>query len=128
MEFKAASDPSNRLNTWNQSTDPCSWYGVSCQQNRVSRLVLEGLDLHAKQPLRFHFKSLQPHRTETPLPLLQPVFRRVSGLRHVSVSSVQARSVSQQLFRPDFGDCEPSDSPPHAPTRREPVFRTHFPD
>ncbi|CAL5421604.1 unnamed protein product [Camellia sinensis] len=52
MEFKAASDPSNKLNTWNQSTDPCSWYGVSCQQNRVSRLVLEGLDLHGTfQPL-----------------------------------------------------------------------------
>ncbi|XP_010265063.1 PREDICTED: probable leucine-rich repeat receptor-like protein kinase At1g68400 [Nelumbo nucifera] len=52
MAFKTASDPSNRLSSWNQTADPCTWYGVSCVQNRVSRLVLEGLDIHGSfEPL-----------------------------------------------------------------------------
>lgn len=46
MSFKAASDPSNRLAHWNSTTsDPCTWYGVSCLRNRVSRLVLQDLNL-----------------------------------------------------------------------------------
>ncbi|KVH96274.1 probable leucine-rich repeat receptor-like protein kinase At1g68400 [Cynara cardunculus var. scolymus] len=49
MTFKASSDRSNRLTSWNYSSDPCSsssaFYGVSCLHNRVTRLVLEDLDL-----------------------------------------------------------------------------------
>lgn len=45
MAFKTGCDKSNKLSNWNSSTDLCSWYGVSCLRNRVSRLVLEGLDL-----------------------------------------------------------------------------------
>ncbi|CAL5419207.1 unnamed protein product [Camellia sinensis] len=75
MEFKGASDPFNKLNTWNQSTDPCSWYGVSCHQNRVSRLVLEGLDLHGTfQPLtsltQLRVLSLKRNNLSGPIPNL----------------------------------------------------------
>ncbi|KAM7464316.1 hypothetical protein LguiA_032437 [Lonicera macranthoides] len=45
--FKSLSDTSNKLTDWNTSTSPspCNWYGISCLDNRVSRLVLEKLDL-----------------------------------------------------------------------------------
>ncbi|XP_044492114.1 probable leucine-rich repeat receptor-like protein kinase At1g68400 isoform X1 [Mangifera indica] len=46
LDFKASSDEADRLTTWNDTSDPCSgWTGVSCLQNRVSRLVLENLEL-----------------------------------------------------------------------------------
>ncbi|XP_077244627.1 leucine-rich repeat transmembrane protein kinase family protein [Tasmannia lanceolata] len=45
MAFKTSSDSDNKLTSWNKTTDPCFWYGVSCLENRVSRLVLEGLNL-----------------------------------------------------------------------------------
>ncbi|CAL1392592.1 unnamed protein product [Linum trigynum] len=46
MEFKAASDPTNRLSDWNPSSaDPCNFTGVTCLKNRVTRLVLENLNL-----------------------------------------------------------------------------------
>ncbi|KAL3830881.1 hypothetical protein ACJIZ3_019683 [Penstemon smallii] len=46
--FKSSADPSNSiLTSWN-SSDPCnSWVGVSCLHNRVTRLVLENLNLQA---------------------------------------------------------------------------------
>ncbi|XAR72324.1 Non-specific serine/threonine protein kinase [Bertholletia excelsa] len=73
MAFKAASDTSNKLSTWNASTDPCNWYGVSCLQNRVSRLVLEDLDLHGTfQPLtsltQLRVLSLKRNRLSGPIP------------------------------------------------------------
>ncbi|TKY50863.1 Leucine-rich repeat receptor protein kinase [Spatholobus suberectus] len=43
--LQTASDASRNLATWNNSTNPCSWSGVSCIRDRVSRLVLENLDL-----------------------------------------------------------------------------------
>ncbi|XXG83719.1 hypothetical protein AAC387_Pa10g1410 [Persea americana] len=47
MAFKTASDIADKLSSWNQTADLCtSWYGVSCFQSRVSRLVLEGLGLN----------------------------------------------------------------------------------
>ncbi|KAF8399090.1 hypothetical protein HHK36_014956 [Tetracentron sinense] len=46
MAFKNVSDTANKLTSWNETADHCTWYGVSCLQNRVSRLVLEGLDLN----------------------------------------------------------------------------------
>lgn len=52
MAFKAASDVSNKLTHWNSTSDPCSLPGVSCTNDRISRLVLENLDLHGSfQPL-----------------------------------------------------------------------------
>ncbi|GFZ16059.1 leucine-rich repeat transmembrane protein kinase family protein [Actinidia rufa] len=73
MAFKSASDTFNKLTTWNASTDPCSWYGVSCLQNRVSRLVLEGLDLRGSiQPLtaltQLRILSLKRNRLSGPIP------------------------------------------------------------
>ncbi|KAL6007547.1 hypothetical protein ACLOJK_033045 [Asimina triloba] len=47
LAFKSASDRYNKLSSWNQTADLCtSWYGVSCYQGRVSRLVLESLGLN----------------------------------------------------------------------------------
>ncbi|GLT91836.1 hypothetical protein SLE2022_097070 [Rubroshorea leprosula] len=52
LDFKSASDKANKLTSWNSTTNPCSWTGVSCIQNRVSRLVLENLGLTGSiQPL-----------------------------------------------------------------------------
>nr|DAD35402.1 TPA_asm: hypothetical protein HUJ06_006042 [Nelumbo nucifera] len=73
MAFKTASDTSNRLSSWNQTADPCTWYGVSCLQNRTSRLVLEGLDLHGSfDPLtklnQLRVLSLKRNRLSGPIP------------------------------------------------------------
>ncbi|PIN23719.1 Serine/threonine protein kinase [Handroanthus impetiginosus] len=51
--FKSTADPNNTiLTSWNSSSDPCtaSWLGVSCLRNRVTRLVLEKLDLKGGFP------------------------------------------------------------------------------
>lgn len=50
LAFKSSSDPSGNLLHWNSTTSPstsdlCSWPGVSCLHDRVTRLVLEGLQL-----------------------------------------------------------------------------------
>lgn len=45
LTFKSSSDTSNKLTTWTNATDPCTWYGINCLHNRVSRLVLENLEL-----------------------------------------------------------------------------------
>ncbi|KAK1380853.1 putative leucine-rich repeat receptor-like protein kinase [Heracleum sosnowskyi] len=45
LSFKSSSDTLNKLTTWTNATDPCTWYGIYCLHNRVSRLVLENLEL-----------------------------------------------------------------------------------
>ncbi|KAK0575204.1 hypothetical protein LWI29_035405 [Acer saccharum] len=45
LDFKASTDKADTLTTWNTTSDLCSWIGVSCLQNRVSRIVLENLQL-----------------------------------------------------------------------------------
>ncbi|KAF7827789.1 putative leucine-rich repeat receptor-like protein kinase [Senna tora] len=77
MAFKAISDTSNKLTNWNSSTDPCtsSWTGVSCLHNRVSRLVLENLDLRGSfHPLtsltQLRLLSLKRNRLSGPIPNL----------------------------------------------------------
>ncbi|KAA8529126.1 hypothetical protein F0562_034075 [Nyssa sinensis] len=70
MAFKAASDTSSKLTMWNETTDPCTWYGVSCLQNRVSRLVLEGLDLQG---------SFEPLTSLSQLRVLSLKRNRLSG-------------------------------------------------
>ncbi|KAL5722130.1 non-specific serine/threonine protein kinase [Ranunculus cassubicifolius] len=46
MSFKASSDSSNKLTTWNNTTNLCTWSGVSCLRNRVARLNLQNLGLN----------------------------------------------------------------------------------
>ncbi|RDX66537.1 putative leucine-rich repeat receptor-like protein kinase, partial [Mucuna pruriens] len=78
MSFKAASDPYNKLTTWNTTTsnsNPCTWYGVFCLRNRVSRLVLEDLNLTGSiQPLtsltELRILSLKRNRFHGPIPSL----------------------------------------------------------
>ncbi|PON78664.1 Tyrosine-protein kinase [Parasponia andersonii] len=73
MAFKAASDVSNRLASWNSSSVPCSFSGVSCVNQRVSRLVLENLDLRGSfEPLtgltQLRVLSLKRNRLSGPIP------------------------------------------------------------
>lgn len=76
IAFKTASDAANKLSTWSETADLCtSWYGVSCFQSRVSRLVLEGLDLNGSfQPLtaldQLRVLSLKKNRFSGPIPNL----------------------------------------------------------
>ncbi|KAI9088642.1 hypothetical protein K1719_029756 [Acacia pycnantha] len=76
MEFKTASDTFNKLSSWNSTTDPCSsWSGVYCLHNRVSRLVLEDLDLRGSfEPLtslnHLRVLSLKRNRFSGPIPTL----------------------------------------------------------
>ncbi|XP_027365967.1 probable leucine-rich repeat receptor-like protein kinase At1g68400 [Abrus precatorius] len=70
VAFKIASDTSKRLTTWNTSTNPCAWTGVSCIRDRVSRLVLENLDLQG---------SIHPLTTLTQLRVLSLKGNRFSG-------------------------------------------------
>ncbi|KAK4260817.1 hypothetical protein QN277_003884 [Acacia crassicarpa] len=75
MAFKAASDAGNKLASWNSSTHPCNWVFVSCLQNRVSRLVLENLDLHGSmEPLtsltQLRVLSLKRNHFSGPIPTL----------------------------------------------------------
>ncbi|TKY69335.1 Leucine-rich repeat receptor protein kinase [Spatholobus suberectus] len=76
MSFKAASDPSNKLATWNSATsNPCAWSGISCLRDRVTRLVLEDLDLAGSiRPLtaltQLRVLSLKRNRFRGPIPSL----------------------------------------------------------
>ncbi|XP_062110084.1 probable leucine-rich repeat receptor-like protein kinase At1g68400 [Humulus lupulus] len=70
MAFKAKSDVSNRLSDWNSSSDPCSFSGVSCIDHRVSRLVLENLDLRG---------SFEPLTALTELRVMSLKRNRLSG-------------------------------------------------
>jgi hypothetical protein len=70
MAFKAASDTANKLTSWNSTSNPCDWSGVSCVHNRVSRLVLEDLDLRG---------SFEPITALTQLRVLSLKRNRLSG-------------------------------------------------
>lgn len=73
LDFKYAADKANKLGSWNSSTDLCEWTGVSCLQNRVSRLVLENLELTGSfQPLtslaQLRVLSLKKNRLSGSIP------------------------------------------------------------
>ncbi|XP_004135084.1 probable leucine-rich repeat receptor-like protein kinase At1g68400 [Cucumis sativus] len=73
VAFKAASDKGNKLTTWNSTSNPCAWDGVSCLRDRVSRLVLENLDLTGTiGPLtaltQLRVLSLKRNRLSGPIP------------------------------------------------------------
>ncbi|CAK8574046.1 unnamed protein product [Lathyrus sativus] len=70
VAFKTASDPSKKLTTWKTGTNPCTWDGVSCVNDRVSRLVLENLELQG---------SIQPLTSLTQLRVLSLKGNRFSG-------------------------------------------------
>ncbi|XP_061346145.1 probable leucine-rich repeat receptor-like protein kinase At1g68400 [Gastrolobium bilobum] len=75
VAFKTGSDTSKKLISWNTSNNPCTWGGVSCIKNRVSRLVLENLDLRGSiEPLtsltQLRVLSLKGNRFFGPVPSL----------------------------------------------------------
>ena len=70
LTFKTGSDPSNKLTTWKTNTDPCTWTGVSCVKNRVTRLILENLNLQG---------TIEPLTSLTQLRVLSLKGNRFSG-------------------------------------------------
>ncbi|KAK7280452.1 hypothetical protein RJT34_25516 [Clitoria ternatea] len=95
VAFKTASDTSKKLTTWNNSTNPCSWNGVSCIRDRVSRLVLENLELQG---------SMEPLTSLTQLRVLSLKGNRFSG--HVpnlsNLSALKLLFLSQNNFSGEF--------------------------
>ncbi|KNA18177.1 hypothetical protein SOVF_073150 [Spinacia oleracea] len=89
LAFKSSAESSNSLSSWNTTTSPCSWYGVSCLQNRVSKLVLEDLNLQGNFPPSLlslsHLRvlSLKHNRFSGPLP---PDLSSLSSLKLLFLS------------------------------------------
>jgi hypothetical protein len=48
--FQAAVDPTGKLLPWMSGTNPCTWTGVQCYQNRVAWLRLSGLQFSGALP------------------------------------------------------------------------------
>ncbi|XP_077211814.1 putative leucine-rich repeat receptor-like protein kinase At1g68400 [Tasmannia lanceolata] len=48
LQFKSLSDSSNSLSSWNDSSTLCSgsWLGITCQNGRVTHLILQNLNLN----------------------------------------------------------------------------------
>nr|GMD27712.1 probable leucine-rich repeat receptor-like protein kinase At1g68400 [Ipomoea batatas] len=104
LSFKAAADTNNKLWDWNSSADLCGWTGVSCQNNRVSRLVLEGFELHGSfQQLasltQLRVLSLKWNRFTGPLPDLSKLTAlKLLFLSHNELSGEFPASLTS-LFR-----------------------------
>ncbi|GMH15204.1 hypothetical protein Nepgr_017045 [Nepenthes gracilis] len=105
LSFKSASDESRRLQNWNETTDICAWYGVSCLRNgRVSKLVLEDLSLQGTfQPLtslsHLRVLSLKRNRLSGAVPNLSNLTAlRLLFLSHNNFSGKFPVSVTS-LFR-----------------------------
>lgn len=105
LAFKTASDTSKKLTSWNtSSTNPCSWGGVSCIRDRVSRLVLENLDLQGSiEPLtsltQLRVLSLKGNRFSGPVPSLSNLTAlKLLFLSHNEFSGEFPASVTS-LFR-----------------------------
>ncbi|KAI7739993.1 hypothetical protein M8C21_004408, partial [Ambrosia artemisiifolia] len=45
LSFKSTSDQFQHLTSWIPTSNPCTFYGISCLHDRVTRLVLENLNL-----------------------------------------------------------------------------------
>ncbi|XP_047342158.1 probable leucine-rich repeat receptor-like protein kinase At1g68400 [Impatiens glandulifera] len=112
LAFKSGSDPSNKLTSWNTTTDLCTWYGVSCLQNRVSRLVLEGLGLTGSlEPLtaltELRVLSLKRNQFSGPIPNLSNFTAlKLLFLSHNGFSGDFPTSITSlfRLFRLDLSN------------------------
>ncbi|AES97517.1 putative protein kinase RLK-Pelle-LRR-III family [Medicago truncatula] len=112
LAFKTTTDTSNKLTTWNITTNLCTWYGVSCLRNRVSRLVLENLDLHGSmEPLtaltQLRVLSLKRNRFNGPIPNLSNLTSlRLLFLSYNNFSGEFPESLTSltRLYRLDLAD------------------------
>ena len=73
LAFKVCTDKANKLTIWNSTTNPCTWTGVSCLHDQVSRLVLEDFDLQGSFEsltalILLRVLSLKPNRLSGPIP------------------------------------------------------------
>ncbi|WOL18485.1 putative leucine-rich repeat receptor-like protein kinase [Canna indica] len=115
LEFKAASDSAGRLTSWNRSDpSPCaSWHGVTCAAGRVTRLVLEGLDLTGADGLQtvtrldqLRVLSLKSNRLSGTIPDLSPLSAlKLLFLSHNQFSGPIPASLASlgRLYRLDLG-------------------------
>lgn len=48
LDFKSGitSDPSGLLSTWKSATDCCTWDGITCNDNRVTVIMIDGSGIH----------------------------------------------------------------------------------
>ncbi|CAN8243900.1 unnamed protein product [Cochlearia groenlandica] len=92
LSFRSAADSAGKLNS---TTDPCQWTGVSCVGNRVTRLVLENLELTG---------SIEKLASLTDLRVLSLKRNRLSG--HVpnlsNLTSLKLLFLSENQFSGDF--------------------------
>ncbi|KAL5058447.1 hypothetical protein RYX36_030051, partial [Vicia faba] len=97
LAFKTASDPSKKLTTWKNNTNPCSWTGVSCDKDRVTRLVLENLNLQG---------SIESLTSLTQLQVLSLKGNRFSGqVPNLSnLTSLKLLFLSHNHFSGEFPD------------------------
>ncbi|XP_027096311.1 probable leucine-rich repeat receptor-like protein kinase At1g68400 [Coffea arabica] len=95
LAFKSSSDYSNTLSQWTSKTDPCTWPGVSCLHNRVSHLVLEGLNLK---------NSFEPLTRLTQLRVLSLKYNHFSGpIPNLSnLTSLKLLFLSHNQFSGEF--------------------------
>ncbi|KAJ8492265.1 hypothetical protein OPV22_013986 [Ensete ventricosum] len=115
QEFKATCDSGGRLASWNRSDpSPCSsWHGVTCAGGRVTRLVLEGLELAGPACLpavmrldQLRVLSLKSNRLSGPIPDLSLFSAlKLLFLAHNELSGPIPPSVASlsRLYRLDFG-------------------------
>ncbi|CAL9068879.1 unnamed protein product [Musa banksii] len=115
LEFKAACDSGGRLASWNRSDpSPCvSWHGVTCARGRITRLVLEDLDLPGPAGLpaltrldQLRVLSLKSNRLSGPIPDLSPLSAlKLLFLAHNELSGPIPPSVASltRLYRLDLG-------------------------
>ncbi|KFK43110.1 hypothetical protein AALP_AA1G081500 [Arabis alpina] len=91
LDFKSSADSTGKLN----STDPCKWTGVSCVGNRVTRLILEDLDLTG---------SIKPLTSLTELRVLSLKRNHLSGsIPNLSnLTSLKLLFLSENQFSGEF--------------------------
>ncbi|CAL0315335.1 unnamed protein product [Lupinus luteus] len=110
LSFKTASDTHNKLTTWNSTTHPCTWSGISCLNNRVSRLVLQNLNLSGSiLPLtsltQLRLLSLKRNRFNSPIPSLSNLTSlKLLYLSHNNFSGQFPSSITSlsRLYRLDL--------------------------
>ncbi|XP_068648417.1 probable leucine-rich repeat receptor-like protein kinase At1g68400 [Aristolochia californica] len=89
LEFKSSADSADFLSSWSEATDPCSgsWVGVTCRNARVTRLVLQAMNLTGSiQALtrldQLRLLSLQHNNLST---TSKPAALDLSGLKNMKL-------------------------------------------
>ncbi|EOA33718.1 hypothetical protein CARUB_v10019909mg [Capsella rubella] len=95
LNFKLTADSTGKLNSWNTTTKPCQWTGVTCNNNRVTRLILEDIGLTG---------SISPLTSLTSLRVLSLKHNNLSGpIPNLSnLTALKLLFLSHNQFSGDF--------------------------